>query len=88
VSDQAVDLSCRELVELVTEYLEHRMPVEERSRFEIHLTYCQACRTYLAQIRETIAAAGRVTEESLPAASRDALLAAFRGWKRDPEGSP
>ena len=85
---QTIDLSCKELVELVTEYLERRMPIEDRSRFEMHLCICPPCRTYLAQIRDTIAAAGRVTEESLPPGSRDALLAAFRGWKRGPGSAP
>jgi len=84
----SIDLSCKEFVEIVTEYLERRMSVEERSRFEMHLCICPPCRTYLAQIRETIAAAGRVTEETLPAGSRGALLAAFRGWKRGPGGAP
>ncbi len=82
-----IDLSCKEFVELVTEYLDRRMPVEERSRFEMHLCICPHCRIYLAQIRETIAAAGRLTEETLPPGSREALLEAFRGWKRGPGGT-
>jgi anti-sigma factor RsiW len=77
-----MDLSCRELVELTTDYVEDRLPVEERSRFEMHLCYCAPCKIYLQQIRATIETAGRLTEEDLPPAQRETLLAAFRDWKK------
>ena len=76
------ELSCRELVELVTDYLEARLSTEDRTRFELHLTYCEWCRTYLRQTRQVLATAGKLTEESLSPEVRDTLLAAFRGWKR------
>ncbi len=82
------DLTCRELVELVTDYLERRLPRAERTRFELHLGHCPPCRVYLAQLRATVAAAGRLREESLPAEARDALLAAFRGFRRGTGGAP
>ncbi len=75
------DLSCRELVELVTDYLEDRLPPEERTRFELHVGYCGGCRVYLDQIRALARAAGRLTEESIPAEARQELLQAFRSWK-------
>ena len=80
------DLSCRELVELVTDYLEARLPVDERTRFELHLGYCDWCRTYLRQMRQVRDAAGELTEESLAPEAKSALLAAFRGWKRGSGG--
>jgi anti-sigma factor RsiW len=80
------DLTCRELVELVTDYLEATLPVEERTRFELHLGYCSACRTYLREMRQVLHAAGELAEESLPPGARDALLEAFRGWKRGSGG--
>jgi anti-sigma factor RsiW len=80
------DLTCRELVELVTDYLEERLPADHRLRFELHLTYCQWCRTYLQQMRQVLATAGRLTEESIAADARDALLGAFRGWKKGSGG--
>ncbi|HET9553713.1 MAG TPA: zf-HC2 domain-containing protein [Anaeromyxobacteraceae bacterium] len=83
-----VDLSCAELVELVTDYLEGRLPLDDRTRFETHLCFCAPCRTYLAQLRGAVAAAGRLSEEALPADARDALLAAFRAWRRGPGGAP
>jgi anti-sigma factor RsiW len=76
------DLSCKELVELVTDYVEDRLPQPVRTRFEMHLSYCAPCRVYLAQMRETVNLAGRLSEETLPPGSKEALLEAFRGWKR------
>jgi anti-sigma factor RsiW len=73
-------LSCRELVELVTDYLEGALPRRERRRFEQHIGGCDACSEYLQQMRLTIEATGRLDEESVPAAAREALLHAFRDW--------
>ena len=82
------DLSCRELVELVTEYLEGRLPLEERTRFELHLGYCDYCRTYLRQMRQVLETAGELREESMAPEARRSLLAAFRDWKRGSGGGP
>jgi anti-sigma factor RsiW len=76
------DMACRELVELVTEYLEERLSPEDRARFEAHLAACEACRAFLDQFRQTIRALGRLPEESLSPAARAALLAAFKGFPR------
>jgi anti-sigma factor RsiW len=76
------EMPCRELVELVTEYLEDRLPPIDRARFEAHLADCAACRTYLEQFRQTIRVLGRLPEESLSPEARHALLDAFRGWSR------
>ena len=80
------DLTCRELVELVTDYLEERLPEDDRLRFELHLTYCAPCRTYVQQIRQLLASAGRITEDSIAPAARDELLRAFRDWKKGSGG--
>jgi anti-sigma factor RsiW len=77
------DISCRELVELVTEYLEDQLPPDERARFEMHLVYCRGCAVYVDQMRETLRVTGGLREESLSPGARDALLDAFRGWKRE-----
>ncbi len=74
-------LTCREIVQLMTEYLEGTMPTEERLRFERHVAICPACRGFLAQMRETLRLSGDVTEESISPEVRAELLAAFRDWK-------
>jgi anti-sigma factor RsiW len=82
MSHQTEELSCEELVELVTEYLEGTLLDAERERFEAHLADCPWCVTYLEQMREVAEALGGLSEETIPPRARDGLLAAFRDWKR------
>jgi anti-sigma factor RsiW len=74
------ELACRDIVELVTAYLEHGLAPSERERFEEHLVFCDGCSTYLEQMRETIAATGRLATVALPVELERRLLEAFRGW--------
>jgi anti-sigma factor RsiW len=74
-------LSCQEVVELVTDYLEHALPPEDATLFEQHINFCDGCERYLDQIRTTIAAVGRIDEADIPPEARDKLMAAFRRWK-------
>lgn len=74
-------LTCRELIELVTEYLDGTLSEEERARFDEHLAICEGCTTYLDQIRTTIEIAGNVREEDLSPEAQRELLEAFRSWK-------
>ncbi len=76
------DFECRELVELVTDYLEGMLSPGERTRFELHLAACPGCAVYLRQLRETLGAAGRLSGDSIPPETKDRLLAAFRSWRR------
>jgi len=76
------DLTCQELVELVTDYLEASLSVSQRARFDEHLAKCTGCRNYLAQMRQTINLAGTLTEESIAPQARVELLAVFRNWKK------
>ena len=74
------EITCKELVEVVTDYLEDRMPPDRRLLFEEHVAFCSWCQTYLDQMRETIRITGTLTEDDLSAETRDALLEAFRNW--------
>jgi anti-sigma factor RsiW len=77
----ATDITCQELVELVTEYLEGALPPADAARFERHLSLCPGCTTYVEQFRETIALTGALRVDDVSADARDALLAQFRNWK-------
>jgi anti-sigma factor RsiW len=79
-------LSCREVVELVTAYLEGALSEGEEVRFEEHLAMCDGCAAYLDQMRTTIALAGRLDPEAVDLEACDRLMHTFRGWKADPEG--
>jgi hypothetical protein len=78
----AEHISCAEVVELVTDYLERALPADETSLFEQHLNFCEGCIVYVEQIRATAGTVGRVREEDVPAATKEQLLTAFREWKR------
>ena len=74
------DLSCQELVELVTAYFDGALTGRRRRRFEAHLAACDRCTAYLAQMEMTIRMTGALTEEHVSEEQRAVLLAAFRDW--------
>ena len=74
-------MSCRQLVEVITDSLEGTMDARDRARFDAHLEECPYCVTYLEQMRETIAVLGELTERSIGEEARGELLEAFRGWR-------
>jgi anti-sigma factor RsiW len=74
-------LTCAELVELVTDYLEGALGRRDRARFERHIAGCEHCTAYLDQIRRTRDALGALTPESIEPEARAALLEAFRDWR-------
>lgn len=76
------DMSCKELVELVTEFLEGKMPQAERVLFEQHLLRCPPCVEYVKQLRDLSRAARSVKEEEIPEPTKEKLLEVFRGWKK------
>jgi anti-sigma factor RsiW len=74
-------ITCREFVELATNYLEGKLSAPDRERFEDHLALCPGCQAYMEQLEATLRALGRTSEDSLSADAREALLHAFRDWK-------
>jgi anti-sigma factor RsiW len=77
----AAALTCREFVELVTDYLEGALPPKEIERFEAHLAVCPGCNIYLHQMEQTIGWMGKLTEENISDEAKETLLTAFREWK-------
>ena len=76
------EMSCKELVEVVTDYLEGVLPSQDRARFEEHLGQCPGCQTYLEQMRQVIHTLGKLNEDSIPPGAWETLQQAFRNWKR------
>ena len=74
-------MSCKELVSVITDYLEGTMAPVDRVRFEAHLSECPYCVNYLDQMREIVAALGGLSEDSISSQARGELLEAFRGWR-------
>ena len=74
-------MTCKEVVEMVTDYLEGSLSFWNRIRFHLHLGLCHGCRIYLKQMRQTIAALSRLPHEPVPPAIREELLRRFQAWK-------
>jgi anti-sigma factor RsiW len=79
-------LTCQQVVELVTEYLDGVMEPAWRVRFEAHLDGCDGCTAYLEQFRTTVAVVGRLDARDVPAPVMSELLSAFRTWADDRDG--
>jgi anti-sigma factor RsiW len=75
-------MTCQELTEVLTDYLEGVMPREDRERFEAHLAICDGCVNYVDQMRQVIATVHELRPDEVEATAPDDLLDAFRAWKR------
>lgn len=74
-------LSCQQITELITDYLEGRLSFGRRLRFQMHLGMCRHCRAYLRQMRLTIRTLGRVPGQPPPPEILDELMKRFDGWR-------
>ncbi len=80
-------LTCRELTELVDDFIDGRLSFWERAKFQMHVGMCADCRDYLAQLRATREALGKLPDPPMSDEVRDELLERFRTWKREaPQG--
>lgn len=77
----AESLSCQELVELVTDYLEGKLSDRDRELFDAHLAICPGCATYVEQMRQTVRAVGSLSREPVPDEALNDLIGLFRGWR-------
>jgi anti-sigma factor RsiW len=73
--------TCREVVELVTDYLEGTMPPAERQALELHLEGCEGCTTYIEQMRAVVSLAGSSAQEVVPRELQESLLEVFRDFR-------
>ncbi|MGZ8631331.1 MAG: anti-sigma factor family protein [Actinomycetota bacterium] len=89
MNEPADDLTCRELVEVITDYVDGAMSTADRARFERHMGECSGCEAVVSQFRTTIEVTGRLTEEQVSEEQRDAMREVFRRWRLDaaPSGS-
>ena len=82
MAEPLTHITCIEVVELVSDYLEGALLPEEDELFEQHLNFCEGCESYLHQMRIALKTVDRLGEESVPPEMRERLLAAFRDWRR------
>jgi anti-sigma factor RsiW len=87
VIDTRPTLTCRELAELVTDYLEDALAPDERARFDLHIERCAMCQVHLGQLRVTLAELGSLTEDDIDPAFMAELATRFRDWRVDRGGT-
>lgn len=75
------DIVCREMVELMSDYLEGGLVGDELARFERHLAGCDGCDRALDQLRQTVRLTGMLRVEDVPAEGREVLLGVYRAWR-------
>ncbi len=76
------ELSCKELTQLITEYLEGVLSSTDRERFESHLSRCPGCITYIEQMQETVKQLGNMPSVEIPSNLESSIVDAFRAWKK------
>jgi anti-sigma factor RsiW len=81
MAESADHISCQEVVELVTDYLDKALPPDDAALFEQHTNFCDGCIRYVEQIKATAAALGEIREEDISPEAKDRLLSAFRNWR-------
>jgi predicted anti-sigma-YlaC factor YlaD len=82
MTDPRDDMTCREVVELVSDYLEQALPADEAAVLEQHLNFCDGCVWYVDQVRTTINVVGELRAEDVPEETKAKLMIAFRDWNR------
>jgi len=75
-------LSCQEVVELITDYLEQALLPETQSQFEEHIATCPGCNTFLEQVQQTIVMLRTLSEQQTFPETKQDLLEIFRRWKQ------
>ena len=75
-SGATAEITCRQFVELVTDYFEGALDARTLNQVEEHLVMCDWCVTYVEHLRVTVAALGELADS--PPEPSEAILAAVR----------
>jgi len=75
------DVTCREVAELLSDYLDDAIRAPDRARLDAHLAECDGCAAALEQLRETIRVSGTLTEEQVEQEQLEPVRSVFRAWR-------
>ena len=75
-------LTCKEVVELVTDYLENVLLPGLRKQLEEHVADCPGCTNYIEQVRLTVSMLHQLAQEPVYPETKQELLEVFRNWKQ------
>jgi anti-sigma factor RsiW len=82
-SEALQPLTCQDLVELVTDYLEGALTDVDHARFEEHIALCPMCQVHLEQLRVTVRELGQLRERDIDPDILVEMQARFRDWRSD-----
>jgi anti-sigma factor RsiW len=74
-------MTCKQIVELMTDYLDGFLSPSLHARFEQHISGCDGCSAYLTQLKTARMLIGRTATEPVPEPLKAELMNAFRNWK-------
>jgi anti-sigma factor RsiW len=75
------DVTCREVAELLSDYLDDAIPAPDRARLDAHLAECDGCTSALEQLRETVRVTGTLSEEQVEHEQLEPVRIVFRAWR-------
>jgi anti-sigma factor RsiW len=81
----AHDITCRQAVALMTDYLDGVLSQDDQALVEAHLGECEACAEHLRQLRIAVTVTGRIRDEDLDPRAREDLMDLYRRWQADRE---
>lgn len=78
MTDEPSAVQCREIVDLLADYLDGTLPPDTARALETHLEGCSPCIAFVNTYRGTINAARKIREVEFPPELRDRLLSFLR----------
>ncbi len=75
--------TCRDMSELVTDYLERVVSIRERVDIWWHLVRCEACRRYYDQMRRTVGLLRRIPPNRPDTSTENRVVAAAHRQRQD-----
>jgi predicted anti-sigma-YlaC factor YlaD len=81
-SGGASDFECRQIAELLGDYLDGSLPRETRELIDFHIDGCAPCVAFLNTYRGTVDAARKLPEIAIPPELKNRLLTVLKSTKR------
>jgi anti-sigma factor RsiW len=75
-------LTCRQVSELATDYLDGQLSLLARLRFRRHLRRCPPCACFVEQLDTTVKLLGGLPHEPLCPETRAKLMRCYKDWKQ------
>ena len=70
--------SCKQITDLVLDYLNDKLRPAVKRDFERHLRICPDCVHFLNTYKKTVSVTGTVRSEEIPAAVKDSIVGFLR----------